>query len=191
MERDREKWNARYDCSGFYLGPAPSPFLSDNVDLIKRLVPGRRALDIACGEGRNSIFLAKQGFDVTAVDISDCGIKKARRWAEDDGLSIDFRIEDLDGYILSDDYDLIINFNFLLRPLLVDASSRLSPNGVLVVDTILDSPFVAAPGAKEYLLHPQELLQVFSMFSGSILHAEERPFAATPTAKILFWNCLY
>ena len=71
MEADKIKWNRRFGSEDSFLGERPSPFLLQEIKRIKRLAPGKRALDIACGEGRNSIFLARQGFLVTALDISD------------------------------------------------------------------------------------------------------------------------
>src|SRR5512137_837356 len=88
MTDDRGKWNQRYAGAGLYLGRAPSRFLAENIALIEGLTPGKTALDIACGEGRNSIFLAKNGFDVTGMDISEEGLVKAEQWAKTDGLAV-------------------------------------------------------------------------------------------------------
>ena len=71
MEADRQRWNERYRAEEYLMGERPSRFLMESLPLIVRHCPGRRALDLACGEGRNSIFLASQGFAVTGVDISD------------------------------------------------------------------------------------------------------------------------
>lgn len=79
MESDRTKWNERYADDEYQMGLAPSRFLAERIELISSLSPGKRVLDIACGEGRNSIFLAHHGFQVTAVDISDRGVEKGRR----------------------------------------------------------------------------------------------------------------
>ncbi|MEI6703444.1 MAG: SAM-dependent methyltransferase, partial [Deltaproteobacteria bacterium] len=76
MEADRIKWNRRFESEDSFLGVHPSPFLSREIDRIKVLVPGHTALDIACGEGRNSVFLAQNGFLVTGLDISDVGLSK-------------------------------------------------------------------------------------------------------------------
>src|SRR5512136_3486659 len=113
MKDDRGKWNARYKGSGFYLGPEPSAFLADNIGLVASLAPGRKALDIACGEGRNSIFLARHGYTVNGLDIAEEGIVKAEKWAEAEGLNACFRCIDMENYEFTETYDLIINFNFL------------------------------------------------------------------------------
>src|SRR6266498_2221859 len=92
------KWNERYKNEEFVLGTKPSPYLETNIKFIESLTPGRKALDIACGEGRNSIFLAKQGFTVTGVDISEMGLLKAGKWMEREHLQIEFRQANLEEY---------------------------------------------------------------------------------------------
>jgi 2-polyprenyl-3-methyl-5-hydroxy-6-metoxy-1,4-benzoquinol methylase len=186
VESDRIKWNQRFASEDSFLGQRPSPFLAREIERLLRLVPGKRALDIACGEGRNSVFLAQQGFQVTALDISDVGLGKARQWAEREGLLVDFRQVDLDEYRFSAQFDLIINFNFLLRGLIPEAVLALSPGGVLIVDTILASPQVCAAHNPAYLLAQGELLKISEGLSGEILYYEELLEDEMPTARVLF-----
>jgi tellurite methyltransferase len=186
MDQDRIKWNSRYSGEGFLIGPQPSAFLTENVGLIESLVPGKRALDIACGEGRNSIFLAGRGFAVTGLDISETGLVKARLRAAAEGLVIDFHQADLEGYELSGKYDLILNFNFLLRDLIPRLVDALTPGGILVFDTILDTPSLEGHHTSHFLLQPGELERLFAGFPGKVLQYEERPSGTTPTARLIF-----
>jgi SAM-dependent methyltransferase len=180
------KWDQRFREEKCVLGNDPSAYLADNIELIKKLVPGKRALDIACGEGRNSIYLAKQGFEVVGLDISGAGLDKARAWMAKESVTIDLRLVDLENYHLTETFDLIINFNFLLRGLIPEAVAALAPGGVMVFDTLMDSPYVPCPHKKEYLLEPGELLTIFRKFAGEILLPEERPYDQMPTAKLIF-----
>jgi SAM-dependent methyltransferase len=184
VEQDRAKWNARYGAGTLFLGPHPSSFLAERIDGIESLVPGRKALDIACGEGRNSIFLARRGFAVTGIDISEEGLAKAARWATEEGLEIAFLRGDLEGYQFTESYDLI--FNFLLRDLTPKMVAALTPGGVILFDTILDSPSLPGVHRKEFLLQPGELAAMFAPFPGTVLHYEERPLDDSPTAKLIF-----
>lgn len=188
METDRIKWNRRFESEDSYLGKRPSPFLAQEIERIKRLAPGTKTLDLACGEGRNSIFMALQGFNVTALDISDVGIAKGRKRAEEAGVTVDFRQTDLDGYIIQDKFDLILNFNFLLRPLITEEVKALNPGGLLVFDTILESPQLLAAHNPSYLLRHGELQRIFEVFDGEILHAEEIMLGDMPTARLIFRN---
>ena len=186
MREDREKWNDRYAGDRFYLGPAPSRFLAENVAMIKDLAPGKKALDIACGEGRNSIFLAREGFDVTGLDISDEGLAKAKKWTNAEGLSISFHSMDMKLYGFSDSYDLIINFNFLLRDLIPKMFEALNPGGLIVFDTILDTPTLEGHHNKAFLLQQGELRKIFSLMPGQILRDEEILLGPMPTSRLFF-----
>ena len=186
MEDERFKWDERYGGEGYLLGREPSPFLREKIGLLACLCPGRRALDIACGEGRNSIFLAQNGFAVTGVDISRKGLEKGVRRMKEEGVEVDFRLADLGAYEFSESYDLIINFNFLLRELIPKMVAALNPGGVILFDTILDSPALTGVRDRSFLLQPGELRTIFERFEGEILCHEERPRDAAPTARLLF-----
>jgi len=186
MEADRIKWNERYADDEYQMGLAPSRFLTERIDLLLSLCPGSKALDIACGEGRNSIFLARHGYQVTAVDISDRGIEKGRRRMESEGVTVDFRVVDLEGFELTERYDLIVNINFLLRDLIAKGVAALNPGGVFLFETILDSPKLPGVHTKNYLLQPGELRRLFMNDAGKILEYAEFPDAETPTARVLF-----
>ena len=85
-------WNARYAAPGFLFGTEPARFLVDQRAYLKR---GQRALAIADGEGRNSVYMASQGLRVTAQDASDVAIDKARGLAMAREARVDFRLADL------------------------------------------------------------------------------------------------
>jgi 2-polyprenyl-3-methyl-5-hydroxy-6-metoxy-1,4-benzoquinol methylase len=186
MTDDRDKWNDRYAGAGFFLGPDPSRFLAENIAMIKDLAPGKKALDIACGEGRNSIFLARHGFAVTGLDISEEGLAKARKWANAEGLAVSFHCMDIGTYEFSEACDLIINFNFLLRDLIPKMVNALNPGGLIVFDTILETPTLEGSHNKAYLLQRGELQTIFARFSGEILADEELPLGPMPTARLIF-----
>jgi tellurite methyltransferase len=186
MEADRIKWNRRFGSEPTYLGERPSPFLSHEIERILRLAPGKRALDIACGEGRNSVFLAQQGFLVTALDISDVGLGKAKRRAAEADVLIDFQQVDLDEYLFTEQFDLIINFNFLLRGLIPETVKALAPGGLLIIDTILESPDLLASHNPAYLLRRGELQKICEVFEGEVLFSEEIREGEMPTARVLF-----
>lgn len=186
MDDDRIKWNRRYAGEEWFLGRNASSYLVEQIDFITRICPGREALDIACGEGRNSIFLARRGFHVTGIDISDTGLVKARRWAEEERVQVDFVAADLERFVPERTYDLIINFNFLLRQLIPRLVEALSPGGVLVFDTILDTPALPGEHNREFLLQSGELPALFRSYPGSIHACRELPDEVSPTAKLIF-----
>ena len=186
MEADRIKWDARYGGANYLFSFTPSRFLARSLQQICALTPGRRALDIACGEGRNGIFLAQNGFEVTAVDISGLGLAKGISRAAELGVRVNFLQADLETYQLQESYDLIINFNFLLRPLIPQLVDALTPGGVILMETIIDAPSLQGGHTRNYLLNQGELDTIFSGFDGSILLSEEESSGETPVARVIF-----
>jgi 2-polyprenyl-3-methyl-5-hydroxy-6-metoxy-1,4-benzoquinol methylase len=186
MDADRIKWDERYGGKDYVFSFAPSGFLAKSLDRIGSLVKGRRALDIACGEGRNGIFLAQHGFEVDAVDISERGLERGRRRAEELGVPVNFVQADLEEYRLQEVYDLILNFNFLLRPLIPHMVECLAPGGVILMETILNTSALQGAHNQAFLLQPGELERLFTRPDGSILLVEEDPSEANPVARIMF-----
>jgi len=186
MEADRIKWDARYGKEGYLFSFTPSRFLARSLERICTLTPGRRALDIACGEGRNGIFLAQNGFEVTAVDISELGLAKGISRAAELGVRVNFVQADLETYRLQDRYDLILNFNFLLRPLIPLMVRALRPGGVIVMETIMSAPSLQGMHTRSYLLDQGELETLFPGADGNILLFEEEQSGETPVARVIF-----
>jgi SAM-dependent methyltransferase len=87
-------WDERFSETGYAYGTEPNGFLASVAD---RIPPGK-VLCLAEGEGRNAVFLAGRGYNVTAVDTSAVGLAKAGALASDHGVTIDTEIADLEDY---------------------------------------------------------------------------------------------
>ncbi len=165
MKADKTRWDKRFHTKRFALGKEPNPFLKR---YIKFLPPRGIALDIAAGEGRNSVFLAKKGYQVDAVDISEVGLKKAERLAKEMGVRINTVLADLDHYkIEKGKYDLIANFYFLERSLIPKIKKGLKRGGMVIFETyILEQRELGTGGPKHprYFLKHNELLDLFRDF---------------------------
>ncbi len=86
-------WNKRFEATGFVFGTEPNAWLREQAH---RWQPGQRVLCVADGEGRNSVWLARQGLQVDAFDIADVGVTKARGLAKAAGVQVDFAVCDCD-----------------------------------------------------------------------------------------------
>jgi len=104
---DREEWNRRYAGRELLWTGEPNRFL---VAEVTGLEPGR-ALDLACGEGRNAVWLAEQGWRATGVDFSEVALEKARLLADARGVEAEWISSDLLGYRPEPGaFDLVIVF---------------------------------------------------------------------------------
>ena len=173
-----EKWEQKYKGGEYTPNDSPSALL---VDWIPR-IPKGKALDVACGMGRNALFLAQQGFAVDAVDISSAGLAIARQKALETGLTVNWIQADLDTFGLpSQTYDFIIDNFYLNRPLTPKIIEALTPEGILIFehhvlprrDTACHVSTPRAPMNPELKLKPGELKALFR--SLEILHYEEGP----------------
>jgi len=128
-------WDQRYGVSGYVYGTEPNGFL---VEHIRHVPLGARVLCLADGEGRNGVWLAQQGFDVTSVDVSPQGVDKARRLASQAGVNLIAEVADVTTLDLGlAHWDAIVSI-FLHLPAHARADvhwravQALKPNGVFL-----------------------------------------------------------
>lgn len=157
---DREKWNQKYRDPDF-APRKPSPVL---LSLAEWLPPRRgRALDIAGGCGRHSIWLAEQGFDVTLADVSPVGLQVARERAAAAGVTIKTIEHDLEHQGLpAGPWDLIVSICYLWKPTPLLIRDALVPGGVFVMiqPTSTNLERHEKP-PRDFLLQPGELAALF------------------------------
>jgi SAM-dependent methyltransferase len=132
---DSADWDSRYRAQELVWSAEPNQFLVQEAD---GLSPGR-ALDVACGEGRNAIWLAGRGWQATGVDFSAMAIEKARRLATERGISIDWIHADLTEWIPAEEaFDLVLVFYLQLPALQRHAvyqqmATAVAPGGTMLV----------------------------------------------------------
>ena len=177
-EADRRKWDARYRDGAYATRPHPSAFLQE----CEALLPRRgRALDLACGAGRNALFLARRGLLVDAVDISAAALAEGRKRAGD--LPINWLEQDLDdGFEPTRHYDVIVNIRFLHLDLVQSLVPALHVGGLLLVEQHLrTNAEVAGPRNPAFRVAPGALLAL----AGSLVieRAEEGLFVEPDGAR--------
>ncbi|MGR3310863.1 MAG: class I SAM-dependent methyltransferase, partial [Candidatus Brocadiales bacterium] len=127
-EEDRKIWDKRYDTEEYLFGKEPNLFLKEHIDIL----PKGKALDLAMGEGKDAVFLAKNGYDVDGCDISEVAIKKAYRLAEENNVKINALVVDLEKYeIPKDKYDLITCLYYLQSSLIPQIKEGLKVGGMI------------------------------------------------------------
>ena len=158
-DADRERWNARYESGEYAARTHPSALLAAWTGRL----PRGRALDVACGRGRNAIHLAANGYAVDAMDISDVALAGARERADATGVAVNWIEADLEQPdIARAAYDVIVIARFLDRPLIPRVIDALRPGGHVVYDHHYISPVdVDGPKSRRFRARPNELLERF------------------------------
>jgi len=131
---DAQGWDRRYQESEFVWSVEPNVFVAEHL---RDRTPGW-AVDLGAGEGRNAVWLAKQGWEVTAVDFSAVGLQKARTMAFDAGVELATVVSDVEAYTPPTEVDLVL-LSYLQIPdahqrrLLHKVKHWLQPGGVILV----------------------------------------------------------
>ena len=189
-DNEREHWNRKYrEAPASWLVPDPLLARAFSEYILPLFPRGGSALDLAGGAGRHAIWLAKQGWEVTLIDISEAGVEQARQNAGPLASHIHVVVDDLTHFKASQThfetgFDVVMAFFYLERAIFSEVVKALRPGGLLVYKTYTRAQAELAAGPKnpEHLLEPGELLQLAG--SLSILHYREE-VAEKATAELV------
>ena len=188
---ERDKWDARYRDGAYENRPHPTALLAE---WLPRLPPGR-ALDVACGAGRNALFLAARGFRVSALDISAVALERGRRAAAERGLTIEWLCADLDEDIEqalpAGRFDLIVWVRYVHPKLMPHLIARLDDGGTLLCEQHLATTAqVAGPTSAAFrlargtLLETAQNLQVLHSYEGPLVDPDGRDVAVAQLVAV-------
>ncbi len=175
-----------YRQPGFYWGQEPNDLCVQACSALRAGEDGAppRAVDLGCGEGRDAIYLARRGINVTAVDISRPGLDKAERWAAAAGLRLRTVQADLNDCRLDGPYDLVYASGAVsfLRPLrraevFAHLKAETRPGGVNAFNAFVLKPYLPTPpdfGRDEHFFRSGELLGFY--WDWEILRCDEVTF---------------
>jgi SAM-dependent methyltransferase len=178
----RQKWEERYAASTAAAGP-PAALLAAAVAAI----PAGRALDIACGDGRNALFLARRGFRVDAVDYAYAGLSRLAVAARREGVAVQPIVADLENYVLPEArYAVVVNTRYLQLSLFESIRNAVEPGGLVIFETFLRREESGGhPRNPAFLLESGELARRFDGFE--VVSYQEGPVddSTQPLARIV------
>lgn len=176
-----QTWNRRYDSADFLFGSEPNEWLREQAHV---LPPKGRILCVADGEGRNSVWLARQGFVVEAFDVADRAVDKARAFAQREGVSVNFAVADCDGFAWPEaafDGVVAIFVQFADPPMRARLFERivrsLKPDGVLILQGYTPKQLDYRTGGPPILSHLYTRELLLSAFT-SLTITELREYEA-------------
>lgn len=158
-DTDRQKWQERYLNGAYEDRLHPSVYLEACIGDLN--LPARRALDLACGAGRNALYLARNGFHVDAVDVAPEALRRAQLAADKADMTTIRWIEHDFDYPLPEiltDYGLILMVRYLNLDLLRAVTRKLLPGGYMLAEVHLRTEeSVAGPSSDRYRAEAGEL----------------------------------
>jgi len=191
VEAQRERWNRVFSSTPPNIRTDANAFL---VQVVKELKPGT-AIDIGMGFGRNALYLAKQGWTVTGVDVSDVGIEKARQQAAAEHLALTAIRDDMFTFDYGHDrYDLAV-FTYMggeNQGMAQKITNALKPGGLLVIEHFLrqGTTTLGYPAGILPTLYPQLDVLHYAEVDGKPDYGQQTPgkvvqfLARKPAAKV-------
>lgn len=159
---EKNYWDKKYSNNQYVFGKAPAKFLAKNYHYIPE---GASVLDMGMGEGRHAVFLAREGYNVTGIDISSVAVKKAKNLAKENGVKINTIVASMNKYsIAPNSFDSIICFYYVDKSLNEKMISWLKPGGILIYEahTMKQRKVKGSEQYNiKYLLKESELLTMF------------------------------
>lgn len=171
-----------YKAPEYYWGTQPSSLCLRVIDLLPPERP-YRLLDVGCGEGKDAVFMARCGYDVTAFDVAQAGVEKARRLADRAGVFINAFVADVNDFRPDGEYDAVFSSGVLhyIRPelraeIFSSYKAHTAPGGVHAMNVFVHKPFLAPPPEKEdsYDWKSGELFALYHDWE--LRHVEEKIF---------------
>ncbi|MDY6775545.1 MAG: class I SAM-dependent methyltransferase [Halobacteria archaeon] len=172
---EHERWEAKHSSDEFELPENPVPELERLVDEF----PDGRALDVATGTGRNAVFLAEEGYEVDALDISETALSEARETAKERGVddAVNWILADVDSFdVPCDCYDVVVVSFFDGLGLIPDLKESLRDCGVVVYEHHLRSADEVdyGPSDDRHRLRSNDLLRAFLDMTVLVYREETR-----------------
>ncbi|MBO4919495.1 MAG: methyltransferase domain-containing protein [Erysipelotrichaceae bacterium] len=148
LKTNYEKW---YETEDYFWGTEPAELCQELIKLVPP-AKGVKVLDIGCGEGKDAVFMAKQGYDVYAFDITVNGIAKTRRMAKENNVEINAFIADINDFEIDEEFDIIYSTGTIqyLEDDRIDGFFRkvkdmTRPGGINWFNVFVDKPFIPLP----------------------------------------------
>lgn len=165
-----------YKQENYYWGIVPSKMCYRVLEMMPPVKP-IRLLDIGCGEGRDSVFFAKNGYTVTAFDIADSGIEKMKRLADFHNVNINAIKADINDFRLDTEFDIIFSCGVLhyIKPefkneIMENYQNHTSKSGLNVFNAFISKPFIAPAPENEPISFSWKSGEMFTYYTNWLLH---------------------
>lgn len=192
-------YDEKYKQSDYYWGIAPNHLCYEIMKLMPP-VKAYRVLDIGCGEGKDAVFLAKNGYIVSAFDAADSGLNKARKLAEQRGVHVDFFKADVMDYQPHMTFDIILCSGVLhyiasehRKNLIERLKAYTSANGIHAMNVFVEKPFIPpAPDMeeRERMHAPWYSGELFTYYHDWLFHKNEEQIFDCNSGGISHQHCM-
>lgn len=152
MDYFRTQYEKCYDSDEYYWGLEPASFLDELIAATSKTPSELRVLDIGCGEGKDAVYLAEKGCQVTAFDITTSGIRKTNALAEMRGVKVNAYVADINDFVVEGTFDVIYSTGTIqylrddrIAPFFEKISKLSNKGAVVYFNVFVEKPFLELP----------------------------------------------
>lgn len=189
-------YDKRYDTADYYWGITPNNLCYEIMKLRPPVKP-LKVLDIGCGEGKDAVFLARNGYIVTAFDLSETGIEKGKKLAEKCNTYVDFFKADITDFRATEYYDIIFSsgvYHFIKPEIRKEITANLkeytNKSGIHAINVFVDKPFVKIPPDKDANRFRWKSGELFMLYHDWKLHKTEEYIFNCNSGGIPHQHCM-
>ena len=147
----RTNYETWYEGDTYYWGLEPGDFLDELIDLCPP-APDKKVLDIGCGEGKDAVYMAGKGYQVSAFDLTENGIRKTLALAKDRNVKINAYVDDINIFNIRDEYDIIYStgtvqylFEENKKAFFNKIDQMTKTGGIVFFNVFVEKPFLELP----------------------------------------------
>lgn len=191
-----DQYLRRYNQEAYYWGVAPSSMCYE----VMRLLPPTRPLkllDAGCGEGKDAVFFARNGYEVTAFDLSPAGVEKGRRLAETCGVRANFFCADILSFRPEEEYDIIFSsgvLHYIPQPLRTDIfrnwQACTAPGGIHALNVFVKKPFIPDPPDEDAPAWPWRSGELANLYADWRFHRFEETIFDCDSSGVPHQHCM-
>ena len=152
MNYFRTMYEKCYDTEEYYWGLEPASFLDELIKITGKRPSELKVLDIGCGEGKDAVYMAELGCKVSAFDITELGVRKAKKLAENRGVEIDVYVADINNLRVNEQFDVIYStgtiqylFDDRIDSFFQQLKEMTNVGGYVYFNVFVDKPFLPLP----------------------------------------------
>lgn len=197
MDYFRTQYEKLYSGNDYYWGLEPADFLDELIDLVSNRNGKIKVLDIGCGEGKDAVYMAEKGFDVTAFDLTESGIKKTKALAAKRNVTLNAFVADINTFILDDEFDIIYStgtIQYLQEKNINDFFRKIKKmtavNGFNYFNVFVDKPFLALPPDWDNEERMWKTADLFIQYNDWKIHMIDETIFADTSSGIKHFHCM-
>ncbi|MBQ0036016.1 MAG: methyltransferase domain-containing protein [Firmicutes bacterium] len=152
MDHFRTQYEKLYDSDQYYWGLEPADFLSSLLEVVDKEPKDIKVLDIGCGEGKDAVYMAKQGCQVTGFDITESGVRKTKLLAEKNGVEINAYVDDINTFKTNEKFDIIYSTGTIqylfpenINSFFEKINNITNIGGIVYFNVFVDKPYLPLP----------------------------------------------